>query len=457
MKNKQNKLSHIRISDITVDSRYRVDMGNIESLADSIKEKGVLQPITLSPDFHLLAGHRRYSAAKLLNMNTIPALIRDITGEADAREIELFENIHRKSFTWQEEAKLIREIDRLYKEKNQDWSGRRTAELVDQGKTNVAKKISIANALDAIPELSEYKTMEDAFKVVKSMEEQVIIDELYKRQQAEHQKYIEAMSADEKNASNVNVSSNDMAVRATLAAADRAYCVQDTFLGMSKMPTNGKIDIIECDPPYGISLNKVKMSNSPNARNDSYNEVPTEEYEQFLGKLTSELYRVSSPNTWLIFWYGPTWHTQVLAALQKANWSVDIIPCIWVKPAGQSMQPEMYFGRCYEPFFLCRKGSPVMNHRGRSNVFHFDTVPPSKKYHPTERPVSLICELLDRLGTGMTKVFIPFLGSGATLRACYKIGFDGAGFDISDEYRKKFMLSVEQDTKEMLARENEEG
>jgi ParB-like chromosome segregation protein Spo0J len=60
-------------------------------------------------------------------------LIRKTDGGAiDAREIELIENIFRKDFTWQEETNLVAEIDRLYREKNIEWSGRKTAQIINK-------------------------------------------------------------------------------------------------------------------------------------------------------------------------------------------------------------------------------------------------------------------------------------------------------------------------------------
>lgn len=316
----------------------------------------------------------------------------------------------------------------------------------------MARKLELAKALDVVPELKEYKTADDALKVLKNMEEQAVTDELFRRQQEKMQETLQASAPDTPHLSN-----NDRAVHAAVAYADRSYTVGDVFAGMSRMHNNGKVDIIECDPPYGISLEGMKRSEGPSPTNKSYNEIATDKYVEFLGQLTSELFRIASSNCWLVFWFGPTWHCQVLHALQKAGWQVDVIPCIWVKPTGQSMQPEYYFGRCYEPFFLCRKGQPVMNHRGRSNVLQFAPETPASKYHPTQRPLPLLREILDRLGTGMSKTFVPFAGSGATLRVCHELGFEGFGFDISNEYKKKFLLLVEQDTKALIARESQDA
>ena len=149
--------------------------------------------------------------------------------------------------------------------------------------------------------------------------------------------------------------------------ADSDYHVGDVFTGMKTMRTQGKIDFIECDPPYGIDLTKNRMKDSGVNNVNSYQEVPTEDYQEFLTNLCNELYRVAGKDCWMVFWFGPTWQHEVLTTLRSAGWSVDEIPALWLKPSGQTMQPELYFARCYEPFYVCRKGNPVMALRGQKN------------------------------------------------------------------------------------------
>jgi DNA modification methylase len=225
---------------------------------------------------------------------------------------------------------------------------------------------------------------------------------------------------------------------------------------MEKMRSNGNIQIIECDPPYGIDLNDQKASKSSVDSNvHSYEEVPRESYPAFLATLTKELYRVAGKDCWLVFWFGPTWHQLVLDCLRDAGWVVDEIPAVWTKNQGQTLQPEYYFARAYEPFFLCRKGKPVMVERGRLNVFNFAGVPGKAKYHPTQRPTELIKEIFTTLGAGRQHVFVPFLGSGATLLTCYELGYDGFGFDLNPEYKDKFLLAVEDQTRKLFSTNNE--
>lgn len=429
---RKDKLKHVQVADIICEDRAREDLGDLEELKESIKAKGVIQPISLDSNMRLLAGGRRYTACLELGIPTIPAIIRNDVNEIDAKEIELIENIHRKDFTWQEHARLTAQIDELFRKKDPNWSIRKTGELLDTSKSSVGRELQLAKAMEVIPEIADAKTADDAMKMLKKLEEQAITAELRRRQQ-------QNMETAAHSAGGI-----DAGIAAALKQADQNYIIKDVFKGMEGLRTNGHISIIECDPPYGIDLHTQKAGGTA----EEYKEVSREVYETFLQKLTSELYRVAGKDCWMVFWFGQSWSREVYDALVSAGWSVDEIPAIWVKPNGQTLQPELYYARCYEPFYLCRKGKPVMAERGRSNVFSF--AGDSNKYHPTQRPVQLIEAILATLSVGMDTVFVPFLGSGATLRACYNRGLKGFGFDLDGKYKDKFMLAVEEDTRKLF-------
>lgn len=427
----KNKLAFVDLDKIHWEKRFRTDLGDIASLAESIKDKGVLQPITVTPDFELMAGERRVTAAKAAGLTQIPALIRRKEDIIDAREVELLENTMRLDFSWDEQADLMLELDTLCKAKKSDWSGRKTAQLMNLSVANVARNLKLAKAMTVIPELRQMKTADDALKTVAKLEETAIVGELRHRQQ-------EAVT------SGVGL---QRGIAEMLKIADANYEIGDTFKCLARFRSNGKVDIIECDPPYGINLTELKQQEGASASVKTYEEIPANTYPEFLKRLTKELFRVAGENCWMIFWFGPTWQHEVLTNLREAGWQVDEIPAIWAKPQGQTMQPEINLARSYEPFYLCRKGRPILVKRGHLNVFSYSGA--TKKYHPTERPVALIQELLEMLIAGRGVVLVPFLGSGATLRAAYNLGLSAAGFELNPEYKDKFMLAIEEDARHL--------
>src|SRR5215207_2737249 len=78
------------------------------ALADSLRERGVLQPVLVRPvaggTYELVAGERRWRAAKIAALEVIPALVRE-RGDADALEAALIENMAREDLNPVEEAR----------------------------------------------------------------------------------------------------------------------------------------------------------------------------------------------------------------------------------------------------------------------------------------------------------------------------------------------------------------
>lgn len=438
----QGTLKILNITDIVIGERFRSNLGDLEALTESIKEKGILQPIAVSTEMQLLDGGRRITAAIAANLSKIPALVIKSADELNMREIELMCNVFRKDFDWPEQCALINEIDRLYKDKDVDWSSRKTAQLLNKSVGGVSQMIQLANAVQAIPELADYKTAGDAFKILKGLEEDTIIHELAKRQHAQV---------------HGNMPGLDKGIKTMLRLANDNYGIGDVFEELAALRSNGVVNIIECDPPYGINLKGVKASkDSVTATVHAYTEIDAADYHAFLVKLAKELYRVAGQHCWLVFWFGPTWWAEVRGALKDAGWLVDDIPAIWAKTHGQTLQPELYLARGYEPFFICRKGQPALIKRGRLNVFNFPGVTSADKIHTTERPVALIEEILGLFGVPISVVLVPFLGSGNTLRAAYNLGMKAFGFDISEEYKAKFLLAVEEDARKLNDAQAEE-
>lgn len=95
--------SDIPISSICISNRYRKDHGNIELLASSIEQLGLLQPIGITSDRALVFGHRRLLAFQHLGRTTIPARIIDLPSLVLAEHAE---NEIRKDFTFSERVAI---------------------------------------------------------------------------------------------------------------------------------------------------------------------------------------------------------------------------------------------------------------------------------------------------------------------------------------------------------------
>ncbi len=88
--------------------RRTFDEAGLEALAGSLRERGILQPVLVRPlpsgTYELVAGERRWRAAQLAGMESIPALVRE-RDDADALEAALIENMAREDLNPVEEAR----------------------------------------------------------------------------------------------------------------------------------------------------------------------------------------------------------------------------------------------------------------------------------------------------------------------------------------------------------------
>lgn len=94
--------------------RKHFDEVSLNELADSIRQQGMLQPVTVRPaaegnGYELVFGERRYRAATIVGMQEIPAIISDLSDE-EAEEIAITENLQRKDVTPMEEANAYQRL-----------------------------------------------------------------------------------------------------------------------------------------------------------------------------------------------------------------------------------------------------------------------------------------------------------------------------------------------------------
>ena len=110
IKPKSPGVSYINLSDIKPNpDQPRRDFNNtsLGELSKSIKEKGIITPITVresNKGYEIIAGERRWRAAKKAKLKSIPAYILNISDEAEMMEVALIENIQREDLNPIEEA-----------------------------------------------------------------------------------------------------------------------------------------------------------------------------------------------------------------------------------------------------------------------------------------------------------------------------------------------------------------
>jgi ParB family chromosome partitioning protein len=143
----------------------RVDMReeSLAELAESIKAQGVVQPIVVRPlkhvgggetEYEIVAGERRWRAAQLAGLHTIPAVVRDIPDEA-AVAVALIENIQREDLNPIEEARSLQRLCEEFGLTHAD-----AAEAVGRSRATVTNLLRLLELPRAVRELLELRQLD---------------------------------------------------------------------------------------------------------------------------------------------------------------------------------------------------------------------------------------------------------------------------------------------------------
>lgn len=144
----------IRLSELEpnrLQPRKNFDEAAITALADSIREHGVLQPLLVRPmpggGYQIVAGERRWRAARMLGLDEVPVVVRDLT-DLETAQIALIENLQRENLNPIEEALGYRRLQDDFEMKQEE-----IAKTVGKSRSAVANAIRLLRLPDEVQEL----------------------------------------------------------------------------------------------------------------------------------------------------------------------------------------------------------------------------------------------------------------------------------------------------------------
>lgn len=123
--------------------RRRFDKTRLSELADSIRAKGLVQPILVRPQggasnrYQLIAGERRWRAAQMAQLHVVPAIIREMS-DGEAHELALIENIQRADLSAIEEAEGYRQLIESFNHTQEQLS-----EIVGKSRSHIANLLRL--------------------------------------------------------------------------------------------------------------------------------------------------------------------------------------------------------------------------------------------------------------------------------------------------------------------------
>ena len=128
----------------------RKELQGIEELAESIRERGILEPILVRPTddgaFEIIAGERRYRAARLAGISLVPCVEVDVDARGSL-EISLIENLQRRDLTVFEEAEAIgRLLDEF------GYTHEQVARRLGRSRTSITELLSLNRMPQSVKE-----------------------------------------------------------------------------------------------------------------------------------------------------------------------------------------------------------------------------------------------------------------------------------------------------------------
>jgi ParB family transcriptional regulator, chromosome partitioning protein len=128
--------------------RKYFDEDDINSLAASIRDKGLLQPIVVRPKgegfYEIVAGERRWRASQRAQLHDVPVLIRELD-DRQTLEIAIIENIQRADLNPLEEAKAYRQLIEQY-----GYTQQQLADSVGKSRSHIANTLRLQNLPDSV-------------------------------------------------------------------------------------------------------------------------------------------------------------------------------------------------------------------------------------------------------------------------------------------------------------------
>ena len=128
--------------------RSKFDPESVAELAQSIRERGIIQPISVrrfGSGFQLIAGERRLRAARQAQLETVPALVLDVGTDEEMMEISLVENVQREDLSPIEEARAYRALmEECYLTQEE------VAQRVGKDRSTVANTLRLLNLASAV-------------------------------------------------------------------------------------------------------------------------------------------------------------------------------------------------------------------------------------------------------------------------------------------------------------------
>ena len=201
-----------------------------------------------------------------------------------------------------------------------------------------------------------------------------------------------------------------------------------------------RIDLILTDPPYGIKF----QSNYRNVKFDKIrnDECVNPDFLDECRRILKDTGAIYCFTRWDVY---PEWMEQLKRRFKPKN-------CIvWFKRGGGLGDLKKGYIYNHEFIIYCAMKHHHLNGKRRNDVFEFPKDAPSSYVHPTQKPVALLTEIIERSSKVGGTVLDCFMGSGSTGVACVNTGRRFIGIELDEGYFEIAKERIEEAAKSIAA------
>ena len=339
---KYNK--EIKLSDIEIGERFNsINTQVVQKIKKSIDSNGLINPITLlylgNGKYQLLAGYHRFTALRELGILESDAIILKSLTEAQAKIIELEENVARNQFDHFILGTLVNHLDKLYLEQStkkvDDKKKPKNKEVVDKTGVNereVQRARKLHKELESNPELVEHLntkssslTNEDMKRVASMSKDkqdrfiELTKDNLDKKSASESVKTIEIEIEKEKETQRLQ----------NLKNITKDVCYFGDSLDILRSTPENYFSHCITDLPYGISVKKEMGKKASSCKVEEWDkDIPTFE-------LFKEIFRTIKPGGFFVTTFSPRsdLNLKLLDKLREVGFDIKFNQMYWVHEA----------------------------------------------------------------------------------------------------------------------------
>lgn len=417
----------------------------------SIRLRGILCPLLVKRDGTLVAGGRRFAAARELALPDAPVrFVHDDLTPSELRVIELEENIRRAELPWRDECRAVAEIHQIWHNTRENWSHEKSQNEIGH---DLSKWLRVARELDN-PRLAQATNFWAAYNICQRIDARnadAMLEDIAfagaERAGGEpvaSEGEIEFSEAQEPPTSEIGgeaaAPSSASPPPTTRQSALRTLPPRDDvlttdFITWARAYSGPRFNFVHCDFPYG----KRVFAGEWGGKNDAgfqYKDEP-DTYWELIAALCANLERLMTPTAHLMFWLSSEVEMQHATIAKFRELAPELIfqprALVWLKSDNVGIVPDPKRGPRWitELALMASRGDRILV-KPLANAY---AAPTARALHPSTKPEPVLRHFFSMFVDQTTRMLDPTCGSGSSLRAAESLGAQSVlGVERSEDY-----------------------